>query len=43
LIKEYHIYLLKSGRINICGLTTSNVDYVAQSIDATVRKFPAAS
>ncbi|CAG0920891.1 unnamed protein product [Notodromas monacha] len=38
LIDEYHIYLLKSGRINICGLTTSNVDYVAECIDATVRK-----
>uniref|UniRef100_A0A8C5WH75 Aspartate aminotransferase n=1 Tax=Leptobrachium leishanense TaxID=445787 RepID=A0A8C5WH75_9ANUR len=32
LIKEKHIYLMASGRINMCGLTTKNIDYVAQSI-----------
>uniref|UniRef100_A0A6I8SQC3 Aspartate aminotransferase n=1 Tax=Xenopus tropicalis TaxID=8364 RepID=A0A6I8SQC3_XENTR len=32
LIKEKHIYLMASGRINMCGLTTKNLDYVAQSI-----------
>ncbi|CAG0892485.1 unnamed protein product [Cyprideis torosa] len=40
---NYHIYLMSSGRINICGLTTKNVDYVAQAIDDAVRKFPATS
>lgn len=34
---KYHIYLLSSGRINICGLTTHNIDYVAEAIhDAVV-------
>ncbi|CAH2322983.1 aspartate aminotransferase, cytoplasmic [Pelobates cultripes] len=32
LIKDKHIYLMASGRINMCGLTTKNIDYVAQSI-----------
>ncbi|KAM4635883.1 aspartate aminotransferase, cytoplasmic [Discoglossus pictus] len=32
LIKEKHIYLMASGRINMCGITTKNIDYVAQSI-----------
>lgn len=30
LIKEHHIYLLKGGRINMCGLNTTNIDYVAK-------------
>jgi len=29
---KYHIYLLPSGRINICGLTNKNYDYVIESI-----------
>ncbi|XP_046667734.1 aspartate aminotransferase, cytoplasmic [Homalodisca vitripennis] len=40
LVNHYHIYLLKSGRINMCGLTTKNIDYVAQSIHETVLQFP---
>lgn len=32
LIKEYHIYLLRDGRINVSALTTSNIDYVANAI-----------
>jgi aspartate/tyrosine/aromatic aminotransferase len=36
LTQKYHIYLLKSGRINMCGLTTKNIDYVAQAIHETV-------
>lgn len=38
LVTEYHIYLLKSGRINMCGLTTKNIDYVANAIHETVLK-----
>lgn len=33
---KYHIYMLKSGRINMCGLTTSNIDYVADAIHSVV-------
>ncbi|KAJ7336719.1 Golgi Transport [Desmophyllum pertusum] len=32
LAKKYHIYLLNSGRINICGITSHNVEYVAKAI-----------
>lgn len=32
LIEKYHIYLLSSGRINMCGLNEKNYKYVAQSI-----------
>lgn len=38
MIKEKHVYLMASGRINMCGLTTKNIDYVAQSIHETVTK-----
>lgn len=42
LIKDYHIYLLKTGRINMCGLNSGNLDYVAAAIHAAVTKPPAA-
>jgi aspartate aminotransferase len=32
LIKEYHIYLLRDGRINVSALTSGNIDYVANAI-----------
>ncbi|MBN3295858.1 aspartate aminotransferase, cytoplasmic [Amia ocellicauda] len=38
MIKEKHVYLMASGRINMCGLTTKNLDYVAESIHETVTK-----
>ncbi|KAJ8789379.1 hypothetical protein J1605_021906 [Eschrichtius robustus] len=38
LVNEKHIYLLPSGRINMCGLTTKNLDYVASSIHEAVTK-----
>ena len=31
-MKKYHIYLLRSGRINMCGLNEKNLDYVAEAI-----------
>ncbi|RXG51624.1 hypothetical protein Avbf_15519 [Armadillidium vulgare] len=37
LAEKYHIYLLSSGRINMCGVNTNNIDYVASSIDDAVR------
>jgi len=39
LVKEKHIYLLRSGRISMCGVTPGNVDYVANSIHEAVTKF----
>ncbi len=41
LIKEKHIYLLKSGRVSMCGITPHNIDYVAESIHEGVTKFGA--
>lgn len=32
LIREHHIYLLSTGRINMCGLNENNVKYVAKGI-----------
>lgn len=32
--------MLRSGRINICGLTENNVDYVASAIYETVLLYP---
>jgi aspartate aminotransferase len=37
LIKEHHIYLLKSGRISLAGLNNSNVQYMVDSVDEVVR------
>lgn len=40
LIQAHHIYLLRSGRINICGLNPGNVAYVANAIHDAITKFP---
>ncbi|CAD7924725.1 unnamed protein product [Amoebophrya sp. A120] len=37
LIKDHHIYLLKSGRISLAGLNQANLQYVIDSIDQVVR------
>ncbi|KAK8744112.1 hypothetical protein OTU49_001001 [Cherax quadricarinatus] len=34
--EKYHIFLLSSGRINMCGITTGNIDYVAEAINDAV-------
>jgi len=36
MIKKHHVYMLRSGRISMCGVTPSNVEYVAQAIHETV-------
>lgn len=40
LVNHYHIYMLRSGRINMCGLNEFNLDYVANAIYETVVLFP---
>jgi len=40
MIEKHHIYMLKSGRISMCGLTKANVDYVAKAIHETVTNLP---
>ena len=37
MVKKKHVYMLSSGRINMCGLTNSNMDYFVQSMDEAVR------
>uniref|UniRef100_A0A915CT44 Aspartate aminotransferase n=1 Tax=Ditylenchus dipsaci TaxID=166011 RepID=A0A915CT44_9BILA len=37
LIKTHKVFLLTDGRINLCGLNTKNVEYVAKAIDDTVK------
>lgn len=32
LINKFHVYLLSSGRINMCGLNEKNYKYVAHAI-----------
>lgn len=41
LVNDYHIYLLKSGRISMCGLNERNVKYVAQAMNDVITKYPA--
>jgi aspartate/tyrosine/aromatic aminotransferase len=38
LTKEFHVYLLKSGRISMAGLNENNVQYFADSIDTCLRE-----
>lgn len=35
--EKYHVYLLGNGRINMCGLTPANMDYVATAILSVVQ------
>lgn len=40
LTSKYHIYLMRSGRINMCGLNPGNLEYVADAIRDAVITFP---
>ena len=40
LTSKYHIYLLNTGRINVCGLNPRNVEYVADAIKDAVLTYP---
>lgn len=37
---KYHIYMLRSGRINICGLNINNINYVAKAITDALINVP---
>ncbi|KAG1685240.1 Aspartate aminotransferase, cytoplasmic [Nymphon striatum] len=39
LVDDYHIYLLKNGRISMCGVNKNNVDYIANAIKDVVSKY----
>lgn len=36
MVQHHHVYMLRSGRISMCGVTPSNVEYVAQAINETL-------
>jgi len=36
MVKKYHVYMLKNGRISMSGLTTKNVAYVADCIKKSI-------
>jgi len=36
MVKKHSIYMTKNGRISVCGITTKNVDYIAESIKDVV-------
>lgn len=38
--EQYHIYAMKSGRINMCGVTTKNVDHIAEAIHQAISTVP---
>merc|ERR1712216_562427 len=37
LIEKYSIYLLKTGRISLAGLTSKNINYVIEAFDDVCR------
>ncbi|XGW06277.1 hypothetical protein V3C99_016521 [Haemonchus contortus] len=41
LVNKHKVFLLKDGRISVCGLTTKNVEHVARAIDDAVRNISA--
>lgn len=40
MVKKHHVYMLRSGRISMCGLNSTNVHYVAKAIYETVTSLP---
>lgn len=38
LIKKYHVYLLRSGRISMAGINTKNVQYLAEAIKSSINE-----
>jgi len=38
LVKEYHIYLMRDGRMNMCGITSKNAEYVAKAFYDAITK-----
>jgi len=37
MVEKHHVYMTKNGRISVCGLTTANVDYVAECVKDVVQ------
>jgi len=39
MVKKHSVYMTKNGRVSVCGITTKNVDHVAESIKDVVNNF----
>ena len=39
MIKKWHCYIFRTGRLSIVGLTTGNVNYVARAFKDSVENF----
>ena len=39
MVKKHSIYMTKNGRISVCGITTKNVDYIANCIKDVVENY----
>jgi aspartate/tyrosine/aromatic aminotransferase len=37
MVKKHSIYMTKNGRISVCGITTKNVNYIADCMNDVVR------
>ena len=40
MVNDYHIYMLKNGRISMSGITAKNVKYIAESIKKSIEQGP---
>ncbi|KAK5646925.1 hypothetical protein RI129_005389 [Pyrocoelia pectoralis] len=40
MVKKHHIYMLRSGRINMSGMKPGDVEYIAQAIKETLTSVP---
>ena len=39
MVKQHSIYMTKNGRISVCGVTSKNVDYIADCIKDVVDNY----
>lgn len=39
MVSKHSIYMTKNGRISVCGVTSKNVDYIAESIKDVVLNY----
>lgn len=37
---KYHIFMLKNGRMSMCGLNSKNIDYVADAMKEAIITYP---
>ena len=40
LLSRHHVYLMKSGRISLCGLNPSNIQYFVEAVKDAVTAHP---